>query len=180
MRFIHSASTLSLKDTLREIIPAKREQLKSLRTEHGQTSLGQVTIEATLGGMRGLKAMVWEGSELDPEEGIRFHGMTIPECQENLPHGKTGTEMLPEAMFWLLLTGQIPTVEQVRGLSKELAERVADSSFRPDLRGVMNQNVHPMVRLSTGILALSEQSEFSKAYFKGIDKADYWDSSTLR
>src|SRR5271154_7484945 len=111
---------------------------------------------------RGLKAMVWEGSVLDANEGIRFHGRTIKECQKELPKGKTGTEMLPEAMFWLLLTGQVPTVEQVRGLSKELAERVVDSSFRPDLRGVMNQNVHPMVRLSTGILALSEQSEFSK------------------
>jgi citrate synthase len=170
------ASTLSLKDTLREIIPEKRELFKKLRTEHGKTSLGEVTIEASMGGMRGLKAMLWEGSVLDPEEGIRFHGMTIPDCQKQLPKGKTGTEMLPESMFWLLLTGKVPTEEQVRGLSKELAERVVNSS-KPDLRGVENGDVHPMVRLSTGILALSAQSEFSKAYFKGINKADYWDSS---
>ena len=176
---IRSASNISLKDTVREIIPTKRELFKQLRTQHGQKSLGEVTIEASMGGMRGLKAMLWEGSVLDPDEGIRFHGMTIPDCQEKLPKGKTGTEMLPEAMFWLLLTGKVPTEEQVRGLSKELAERVLNSPTKPDLRGVENVNLHPMVRLSTGVLALSDQSEFQKAYFKGVNKADYWESSIL-
>ena len=170
------ASTVSLKDTVREIIPEKRELFKKLRTEHGQTSLGNVTIEAAMGGMRGLKAMLWEGSVLDPDEGIRFHGMTIPDCQEKLPKGTSGTEMAPEAMFWLLLTGKVPTEEQVRGLSKELAERVKKAP-KPELSGAANMNVHPMVRLSTGILALSGQSEFSQAYTKGVNKADYWETS---
>src|SRR5271155_4514803 len=139
---IRCASTLSLKDTVREIIPEKRELFKKLRTEHGKTSLGEVSVEAALGGMRGLKAMLWEGSVLDADEGIRFHGMTIPECQEKLPKGKTGTEMLPESMFWLLLTGKVPSEEQVRGLSKELAERVINAPERPDLLGCNNISVH--------------------------------------
>jgi Citrate synthase, C-terminal domain len=178
--YVRCASTASLKDTIREIIPEKTELFKQLRTQHGQKSLGEVTVEASMGGMRGLKAMLWEGSVLDPDEGIRFHGMTIPDCQKQLPKGKTGTEMLPEAMFWLLLTGKVPTEEQVRGLSKELAERVLNSPTKPDLRGVENVKLHPMVRLSTGVLALSDQSEFQKAYFKGVNKADYWESSIVR
>jgi len=172
------SSSLSLKDTLREIIPAKREQFKKLRTEHGTKSLGLINVEGAMGGMRGMKAMLWEGSVLDPDEGIRFHGLTIPECQKQLPKGKTGTEMLPESMYWLLLTGKVPSEEQVRALSKELAERVLHSKWKPDLKGVENLGVHPMVRLSTGVLALSEQSQFAKAYVSGISKADYWDSST--
>jgi citrate synthase len=176
---VRCASTLSLKDVVREKIPEKRELFKKLRLEHGKTSLGEVTVEAAMGGMRGLKVMLWEGSVLDPDEGIRFHGMTIPQCQEKLPKGKTGREMLPESMFWLLLTGEVPTEEQVRGLSQELAERVLNTSTKPDLRGVQNTNVHPMVRLSSGVLALSDQSAFSKAYIKGINKADYWDSSII-
>ena len=175
---VRYASSLSLKDTLRETIPVKRDLLKKLNAEHGSKSLGEVTIKNAIGGMRGLKAMLWEGSVLDADEGIRFQGMTIPECQQQLPKGKTGTEMLPESMFWLLLTGQVPTEEQVRGLSKELAERVLKTS-KPDLRGVQNLNVHPMVRLSTGVLALSDQSEFSKAYVKGMNKTDYWEPSTF-
>jgi citrate synthase len=37
------------------------------------------------GGMRSVKSMVYETSLLDPVEGIRFRGLTIPECQEKLP-----------------------------------------------------------------------------------------------
>lgn len=46
--------------------------------------------------MRGIKAMLWEPSVLDANEGIRFWGRTIPECQEVLPTADDGTEMLPE------------------------------------------------------------------------------------
>ena len=67
--------------------------------------------------------MVWEGSVLDANEGIRFHGRTIKDCQKELPKGRSGTEMLPEAMFWLLLTGKIPTEAETRQLSRELAEK---------------------------------------------------------
>lgn len=56
-------------------------------------------------------------------QGIRFHGLTIPDCQKQLPAAADGQEILPESMFWLLLTGQVPTSEQVRSLSNELAER---------------------------------------------------------
>ena len=37
------------------------------------------------GGMRGLKSLTTDISYLDPEEGIRFRGYTIPECLEKLP-----------------------------------------------------------------------------------------------
>ena len=54
-----------------------------------------------------------ETSVLDPDEGIRFRGYTIPECQDLLPHAEGGAEPLPEGLFWLLVTGEIPTNEQV-------------------------------------------------------------------
>jgi citrate synthase len=50
---------------------------------------------------------------LDPEEGIRFRGYTIPECQSKLPKAQGGQEPLPEGLLWLLLTGEIPTQQQV-------------------------------------------------------------------
>ena len=65
------------------------------------------------GGMRGMKGLVTETSVLDPEEGIRFRGYSIPECQKLLPKAKGGEEPLPEGLFWLLLTGEIPTQDQV-------------------------------------------------------------------
>ncbi|KAI0318627.1 citrate synthase-like protein, partial [Amylostereum chailletii] len=100
------ASTKSLKETLQEIIPAKQEQLKKLKAEHSQTVIGDVKVENIIGGMRGLKSMLWEASVLDPNEGIRFHGLSIPDCQKQLPAAPGGKEIIAESMLWLLLTGQ--------------------------------------------------------------------------
>lgn len=69
------------------------------------------------GGMRGIKGLVCETSVLDPEEGIRFRGYSIPECQKLLPKAKGGQEPLPEGLFWLLVTGDIPNEAQVKYVS---------------------------------------------------------------
>ena len=46
-----TGSEPSLKDTLKEIIPAKRELLKKVKA-HSDKVIGEVKIENTLGGMR--------------------------------------------------------------------------------------------------------------------------------
>lgn len=58
-----------------------QERLKALKKVHGAKSLGTVTVEQALGGMRGIPGLLWETSLLDPEEGIRFRGYSIAECQ---------------------------------------------------------------------------------------------------
>ncbi len=63
--------------------------------------------------MRGIKGLVYETSVLDANEGIRFRGKTITECQAELPKAKGGEEPLPEGLFWLLVTSQVPTQQQV-------------------------------------------------------------------
>lgn len=67
--------------------------------EHGSKVVDKVTLDQVYGGARGIKALVWEGSVLDAEEGIRFRGKTIPECQEILPKAPGGSEPLPEGLF---------------------------------------------------------------------------------
>lgn len=70
--------------------------------------------------MRGIKGLVTETSVLDPDEGIRFRGYSIPECQKILPRGNAGKgeEPLPEGLFWLLCTGQVPSQEQADAISE--------------------------------------------------------------
>ena len=46
-------------------------------------------------------------------QGIRFRGYSIPELQQLLPKASGGEEPLPEGIFFLMLTGKIPTQEQV-------------------------------------------------------------------
>jgi citrate synthase len=124
---------------------------------------------------RGLKAMVWEGSVLDANEGIRFHGKTIKDCQKELPKGTSGTEMLPEAMFWLLLTGEVPSVGQTRALSRELAEKAGIPKFVEKMLDDFPTDLHPMTQFACAVSALNYESKFAKAYASGINKADYWE-----
>ncbi|GAM90686.1 hypothetical protein ANO11243_087310 [Dothideomycetidae sp. 11243] len=170
----YASAEPTLKETLASVIPEKRELFKQVKA-HGGKKIGDVKVENTIGGMRGLKAMVWEGSVLDANEGIRFHGKTIKECQDVLPKGKTGTEMLPEAMFWLLLTGQVPSESQVRTFSKELASKGQLPQYVNTLLDNFPKDMHPMTQFACAVSALNHESIFAKAYEKGLNKADYWE-----
>ena len=75
-------SVTTLQETLEQQVPSKQLQLATLKKEHGSKVIGNVTIDQLIGGARGVKCMLWETSNLDPEEGIRFRGLTIPECQQ--------------------------------------------------------------------------------------------------
>jgi len=163
-----------LKETLQEVIPAKQEQLKRLKAEHSQTVVGDVKVENIIGGMRGLKSMLWEASVLDPNEGIRFHGLSIPDCQKQLPAAPGGKEIIAESMLWLLLTGKVPTEAETRQLSRELAEKGDLPAYVEKLIDGLSPSMHPMTQLGIGVAALNHDSVFQKAYETGIKKADYW------
>jgi citrate synthase len=56
-------------------------------------------------------------------QGIRFHGLSITDCKKLLPAAKGGKEIILESMLWLLLTGKVPSEQQTRDFSRQLAER---------------------------------------------------------
>ncbi|KAG0228118.1 citrate (Si)-synthase [Actinomortierella wolfii] len=173
----YSTKPQGLKDRLRELIPEKREEVKQVKKELGSKVLGETTVDMAYGGMRGIKGLIWEGSVLDAEEGIRFRGLTIPECQKALPKAEGGEEPLPEGLFWLLVTGEVPTTEQVRALSAEWADRAALPKFVEELLDSCPNTLHPMSQFSLAVTALQHESEFAKAYQKGLHKNDYWDTT---
>jgi len=88
-----------LKTTLADKIAPAIEEVKAFRKQHGNTKVGEITVDMMYGGMRSMKGLVTETSVLDAEEGIRFRGYTIPECQELLPKAPGGDEPLPEGLF---------------------------------------------------------------------------------
>lgn len=116
------------------------------------------------GGMRGIKALVTETSVLDPDEGIRFRGLSIPECQKVLPKAAGGNEPLPEGLFWLLCTGEVPTQAQVKSLSKEWANRAALPQHVVTMLNHMPNTLHPMSQLTAACVALNHDSKYAKAY----------------
>ncbi|XWS32555.1 hypothetical protein CRYUN_Cryun23aG0168000 [Craigia yunnanensis] len=170
-----SSSDLDLISQLKELIPEQQECLKKLKAEHGKLQLGNITVDMVLGGMRGMTGLLWETSLLDPDEGIRIRGWSIPECQKLLPAAKPDGEPLPEGLLWLLLTGKVPSKAQIDALSQELRGRAVVPDYVFKAIDALHVSAHPMTQFSTGVMALQVQSEFQKAYEKGIPKSKYWE-----
>jgi len=166
--------TSTLKSQLAAVAPAKIELLKKLKSEKPKP-IGNVEVSNVIGGMRGLRSIIWEGSELDANTGITFHGKTIAECQEILPKHNGKGEMLPEAMFWFLLTGNVPTQEQTDELSALLAERGELPEYVTNLLDSLAPQTHPMSQFTAAVAALNNESTFAKAYERGIPKSEYWE-----
>ncbi|KAJ1951854.1 citrate synthase [Linderina pennispora] len=170
-----ASSTSSLKQRVQELIPEKVAEVKEVKQKYGDRVLGETTVNMAYGGMRGIKGMIWDTSLLDASEGIRFRGMTIPEVQESLPKAEGTTEVTPEGLFWLLLTGEVPTLAQAQSVTDELNSRAVLPSFVEDLIDRCPNTLHPMSQFSIAVNALQHESKFAKAYHAGINRKDYWD-----
>jgi citrate synthase len=150
-------------------------EIKPFLKEYDQTIIDQVTIGQVFGGMRDIKSMLWETSLLDAQEGIRFRGFSIPELQATLP--SRGGEPLPEGLFWLMLTGEMPNEADVNWLSDEWERRrqVPEQTWRT--LDSLDPSTHPMTQLGIGILSMQGKSNFSQRYAAGMNKRDYWDAT---
>lgn len=128
--------------------------------------------------MRDVNGLIYETSLLDPIEGIRFRGLSIPEIRTSLP--KMRDEPLPEGIFYLLLTGDIPTKAQVDAISADWHERATRNPLQPWLKkaivdGAVHGQLHPMTLLSQAVLGLQSKSKFAAAYACGVHKTDLWE-----
>ena len=74
----------NLKDKLYQKIQEHRPRITQLLEEHGDTVIDHVTVGQVIGGMRGIKSLVTDISYLDPFEGIRYRGFTLPEVLAKL------------------------------------------------------------------------------------------------
>ena len=92
-----------------------------------------------------------------------------------LPAAEGGAEPLPEGLFWLLLTGEVPTKEQVAQLSADWAARSAIPDYVEDILDRCPNTLHPMSQFSLAVTAMQHESSFAKAYSNGVNKTQYWD-----
>ncbi|MCG6962397.1 MAG: citrate (Si)-synthase [Acidobacteria bacterium] len=165
----------ALKEKLFEKIEAHRPRTTRLAKEFGDVKVSDVTIAQAIGGARGVKCLVTDISYLDPFEGIRFRGMTIPETFKALPKVPGSEYPYVEAHWYLLLTGEVPTKEQTLEVVEEFKERAKVPQYVYDLLRTMPRDTHPMTMFSSAILAMQRESVFVKRYQEGMSKMDYWD-----
>ena len=103
-----------LKDKLHEKIMEWRPRTERLLKEYGDVVVDKITISQVIGGMRGVKSLVTDISYLDPFEGIRYRGYTLPEVFEKLPKPKGATMPYVEGLFYLLVTGEMPEEDDLQ------------------------------------------------------------------
>jgi len=165
-----------LKATLKEKIEAHRPRTTRLLKEFGNVVIDQVTIEQAIGGARDIRSLVTDISYLDPQEGIRFRGKTIPETFAALPKAPGSEYPTVEAFWYFLLTGEIPTPEEVDEVIAEWKERRNLPEYVYNVIRALPKESHPMVMLSTGILALQKESKFAEFYNSGkFNKLAAWE-----
>ena len=163
-----------VKERFKAKADAANIEIKDLLKEHGNRKAGEVTLSQIYQGMRGITGLVTETSLLDAQEGIRFRGYSIPELQAKLPTAKPGGEPMPEGLFYLMLVGELPTEEDAHHITNVWQRRSHVPNHVFATIDALPINAHPMTMFVTGVMALQTESNFARAYAKGINKKEYW------
>lgn len=156
-----------LHQKLADILPPQIENIKAMLNEHGDKVVSEVTLKQVYGGMRAVKGLVCDTSEVPPDKGLIIRGIEL----KNL-WGK-----LPEEILWLLLVGELPSEEELKDLQRELNLRSEVPTYVWDVINNMPQDSHPMTMFNTAILVLQNESVFTKKYNMGMPKNEYWEAT---
>ncbi|MEC7901630.1 MAG: citrate (Si)-synthase [Candidatus Neomarinimicrobiota bacterium] len=153
-----------LQETLSKKIPTWQEDLKKILDENGTKVISEVTIAQAAKGMRGVKSMICDTSAVSADEGLIIRGYPILQI----------IDKLPEEVFYLLLTGDLPDRLQLSNLQDQLRahQNVPDYVWR--VLDAMPENSHPMTMLSVAIQSMRVESLFVEKFNKGTSKNEYW------
>jgi citrate synthase len=166
---------MGLRDDFSAELPAWRERVSNLIKESANVKVDEVTIGQVYGGMRSVKGLVTDISYVDPGEGIRFRGYTIPEVLEILPKPAGNRMPYVGGLYYLFLVGKVPNEGQAIEIEDEWRARAAIPSFVFDVLKSMPRDSHPMMLFSTAILALQHESVFALRYHEGMTRNEYWE-----
>jgi citrate synthase len=164
-----------IKEKIAEQLPAWRERVKKLLKESGNVKVGEITINQVYGGMRDVRGLVTDISYVDPIEGIRLRGYTIPELLEKLPRLPGAEIPFVGGLYYLLLVGELPTFSQAMQVEQEWKTRGNPPGYVFDVLKAMPADSHPMTMFSTAILVMQRESFFAKHYHT-LQKENYWEA----
>jgi citrate synthase len=166
---------MNIKDKLAAQLPGARERVRKLVKESGDVKLGEVTIGQVYSGLRDVKGLVTDISYVDPVEGIRFRGFTIPEVIERLPKPKGAEMPYVGGVYYLLLLGEIPTEAEALEIEEEWKNRGEVPEYVFDLIRAMPYDTHPMTLFSMAVLSMQPDSLFARKYHEDLKKEFYWE-----
>ncbi len=153
-------------DLMATKIPEWRHEVKQLLESKGDSILSQVTVSQAYGGMRGVKGLTCDTSSVSPDKGLIIRGRPLLEI----------SDILPEEVFFLLLTGELPDKDALADLQTQLNEYRDVPSYVWDVLEAMPKDSHPMAMFNTAVLVMEKESVYRQNYDKGLQKQDYWKS----
>ena len=154
----------SLRHKLRRQIPALRKETHDLIEACSSKVVSQVTVSQVFGGMRGVIGLVCDTSLVEPDQGLIIRG---------IPIGKLA-DRLPEEVFYLLITGDLPDSAELKALQDDLRDCARVPRYVWDVLSALPPDSHPMTMFSAAILALEHDSVFRRRYAQGMHKDEYW------
>eukprot|EP00347_Sterkiella_histriomuscorum_P008194 403346020 len=167
--------TSCINPLLSQKISESKETFQKLKTEYNKVKIEDVTVGTVIGGMRGLTGLLYETSKLHPVNGITYRGKDLNEIIAKSPKfTQNGKMPLPEAVLWLLLTGEYPNEREMQQFLQEMNQR---SHISDEVQStIMNlpHHMHPMTKLSIGALMCQPESIFAKKYHEGAPKSSFW------
>jgi citrate synthase len=166
-----------LHDKIASQLPAWRDRLKTLVRDRGEAVVDEVTVGQVVGGMRDIKSMLTDISYVDPEHGIRFRGMSIPEVLKALPKARGAKLPMVGGLYYLLMVGEVPTRDQALEVEAEWGRRAEVPDYVLKMIKSMPRDTHPMILFSQAVLALGKDSVFTARYHDGMKKDAYWDAA---
>ena len=146
---------------MEEVVTKRQQELREFNKEFGATKIGDVTVGAVIGGMRGLPGMLYETSKLHPIDGIEYRGYDLFKIRDIAPKTVPGGQPIPEGVLWLLLTGSFPTDSEVIEFKEELYKRGELTAEQEKLIKAFPKDMHPMTQLSAGVLMCQPSSKFA-------------------
>jgi len=170
----YQESTLDLEAQIAVQLPAWQERLARILTDYGDQPIGEITVGAVYGGMRGLFALVTEISHVDPAQGLLIRGYSVDELVEKLPKPEGSHFPLLGGLYHLLLVGQFPTRVEAWAIENIWRSRQGLPGYVIDMLQAMPASTHPMTLFSQAILAMQPESVAARAYHEGIDRSEYW------
>ncbi|MEJ2636772.1 MAG: citrate (Si)-synthase [Calditrichia bacterium] len=157
----------TLRNVLAQKIPVWREEIEELVSQNPDTIISDVTLKQLCGGLRGVKALICNTSFVDPEKGLFIRGIPIGDL----------TDRLPEEVFYLLLTGELPDERALASLQEDLKARAEVPAYVWDTIKSLPEGTHPMIILSIAIMSMQRHSVFARKYGEGMRRSDHWETT---
>jgi Citrate synthase len=154
-----------LKKELEKLIPEVQEDIKSLISKNGESQISTVSVAQAFSGLRGIKAFVCDTSSVSADKGLIIRGHPLLDI----------VHIMPEEVFFLLLTGRLPSDDELSDLQRQYSEYAEVPSYVWSMLEKMPKDSHPMTMFNMGILSMQNESIFRKKYDEGMHKSEFWE-----